>query len=75
MWLQGEEGTAFAGNLLQAVDEAEALEFRRLHLKLRRSYRNSELAKGLVEMVAQLEVERDRLRNALEQLGTLGEPR
>ncbi len=45
------------------------------HMRLRRNYRASERAKGLVETLAQLEVQRDRLLGALDQLSQMGEAR
>jgi hypothetical protein len=74
-WLQGAEGTPFAGDLLPWVNRSEAQDMMERHLRLRRNYRASERAKGLVETLAQLEVQRDRLLGALDQLSHLGESR
>ena len=67
--LWGGETTSFAESLIQAPDEEEALRLRTLHLKLRRTYRNSDRARQLVGMMAQLEVQRGRLVNAFSQFG------
>ncbi|HLF05498.1 MAG TPA: IPT/TIG domain-containing protein, partial [Dehalococcoidia bacterium] len=55
-WLQGAEGTPFTGNLLPWVNRSEAQDLMDRHMRLRRNYRASERAKGLVETLAQLEV-------------------
>jgi hypothetical protein len=73
--LLGDENTPFAGNLLEASDEAQAAQWRELHLRLRRDYRRNEKARTLVAMLTQLEVQRDRLLNTLGQLGDTGETR
>ncbi|MFH0768223.1 MAG: hypothetical protein V1932_01490, partial [Chloroflexota bacterium] len=67
--LWGGETTYFAESLIDAPDEEEALRLRALHLKLRRSYRNSDRARQLVGMMAQLEVQRSRLVDAFSQFG------
>jgi hypothetical protein len=74
-WLQGAEGTPFAGDLVPWVNRSEAQDLMERHMRLRRNYRASERAKGLVETLAQLEVQRDRLMGALDQLSHLGESR
>ncbi len=65
--LWGEETTAFAECLIRAADENEALQFRTLHLKLRRTYRSSDIVKQLVDMMTQMAVQRDRLSSAFSQ--------
>ncbi|MSQ05908.1 MAG: hypothetical protein EXR54_00715 [Dehalococcoidia bacterium] len=75
MWLQGAEDSPFAGDLLPGVDRSEAQEMLERHMRLRRNYRASERAKDLVETLAQLEVQRDRLRGALDQLSQMGDAR
>jgi hypothetical protein len=70
-----EDGTPYAGDLLRGLDQGDALKARELHLRLRRTYRRSERANALVGMVAQLEVQRESLLSALQQLGGLGEAR
>ncbi|MEK7353409.1 MAG: IPT/TIG domain-containing protein [Chloroflexota bacterium] len=65
--LWGEETTAFAECLMHAIDEQEALQFRDLHLKLRRTYRSSDTVKRLVDMMTQMAVQRDRLSSAFSQ--------
>ncbi len=67
LWLHGEESTTFAGPLIEANDEPEALRLRALHLRLRRTYRNSDGARQLVGIMSQIEVQRDRLLNVLRQ--------
>ena len=67
LWLWGEDNTSFAAPLIQVLNENEALASRALHLKLRRTYRNSERAKQIVSMMTQIEVKRDRLVNAFSQ--------
>ncbi|MBI2852924.1 MAG: IPT/TIG domain-containing protein [Chloroflexi bacterium] len=67
--LWGEEPTAFPESLIQASEEREALEFRSLHLRLRRAYRNDDRARQLVAIMAQTEVQRTRLTNAFSQFG------
>jgi len=42
-----------------------------LHLKLRRSYRNSDKSKQMASLLTQLEVQRSRLLNAFSQLSRL----
>ena len=66
-YLWGEETTRFAESLIRAQDEKEALQFRVLHLRLRRTYRNSDTVKQLVDMMTQLAVQRDRLSSAFSQ--------
>jgi hypothetical protein len=68
IWLCGEETTSFAGPLIQAQNEKQALQLRALHLKLRRSYRSSGRARQLAEAIAQLELKRDRLVNAFAEI-------
>jgi len=67
LWLWGEDNTSFAGPLIQVLNENEASAARSLHLKLRRTYRNSDRARQLVSMITQVEVQRDRLVNAFRQ--------
>ncbi|MBM3941721.1 MAG: hypothetical protein FJ316_02115 [SAR202 cluster bacterium] len=72
MWLRGADATPFAGELVTAPDQAGLQESLELHIRLRRNYRKNERAKSLVETLAQLEVQRDRLLGALGQLGQMG---
>ncbi len=67
LWLWGEDNTSFVAPLIQVLNENEALASRDLHLKLRRSYRNSERARQIVSMMTQIGVKRDRLANAFSQ--------
>jgi len=67
LWLWGEDNTSFAAPLIQVLNENEASAARALHLKLRRTYRNSDRARQLVSMMTQVEVQRDRLVNAFSQ--------
>ncbi|HLB27633.1 MAG TPA: hypothetical protein VJK47_00320, partial [Dehalococcoidales bacterium] len=67
LYLWGEESTAFGEPLIQVADEKEAARLRLLHLKLRRTYRNSDVAKQLIDMMTQLAVQRDRLSGAFGQ--------
>ncbi len=71
VWLWGDDTTSFAGPLIQAADEREALKLRGLHLKLRRNYRNNAKAKDVVGTMTQLEVQRSRLLNVFSQFGRL----
>ena len=71
IWLHGAETTSFAGPLIQAQDENEAVQLQALHLRLRRGYRKSERVRQLVVMIAQLEVQRGRLVNTLNQFSRL----
>lgn len=71
MYLWGEESSAFGEPLIRVADEKEAARFRLLHLKLRRTYRNSDVAKQLIDMMTQLAVQRDRLSGAFGQFDTL----
>jgi hypothetical protein len=70
-----EDGNPYAGDLLRGLNQGEALNARELHLRLRRTYRRSERANALVGMIAQLEVQRESLLSALQQVGGLGEAR
>ena len=67
LWLWGEDNTSFAAPLIQVLNENEASAARALHLKLRRTYRNSDRARQLVSMMTQVEVQRYRLVNAFSQ--------
>ena len=67
LWLCGEDDTSFAGPLMHVHNENESSVVRTLHLKLRRTYRNSDRAKQLASMMTQVEVQRDRLVNAFSQ--------
>jgi len=67
IWLWGEDNTTFAVPLVQVLNENEASAARDLHLKLRRTYRNSDRARQLVSMMTQVEMQRDRLVNAFSQ--------
>lgn len=66
-YLWGTETTTFAESLMQAEDEKEAVQFRALHLRLRRNYRNSDGARQMVSVMTQLEVQRGRLVTAFSQ--------
>jgi hypothetical protein len=67
LWLCGEVDTSFAMPLICVHNENESSIARTLHLKLRRTYRNSDRAKQLASMMTQVEVQRDRLVNAFSQ--------
>ncbi|MBI4304275.1 MAG: hypothetical protein HY665_08080, partial [Chloroflexi bacterium] len=69
--LWGEETTSFAGPLIEELDEQEASQSKALHLRLRRTYRNSDRARRLLGMMTQVEVQRQRLVNAFSQLGRI----
>ncbi len=69
--LCGEEPTSFAGPLIEAPDEKEALRLRALHLRLRHTYRISSGPRQVVGMMTQLGVQRDRLLNVLSQFSRL----
>jgi hypothetical protein len=71
MGLYGDQNSAFAGLLAKAPGEAEVQQLRALHLKLRRTYRNSDKLKELVSLITQLEVQRNRLLNAFSQFNRL----
>jgi hypothetical protein len=71
LWLWGDEATSFAGPVIQALDEEEALQFRALHLKLRRAYRGSNTSSQVASMITQLEVQRSRLLDILSQFSHL----
>lgn len=68
-WLYGQEASAFAGPLVRAGDENEALRFREVHLRLRRNYRRNEGARALTELIATLEVQRGRILRTFSQVG------
>jgi hypothetical protein len=68
-WLSGEATTLFAGHLILAQDEKEALELRAVHLKLRRTWRNSEKARQVSTAITQLQLKRNELLNAFSQFG------
>jgi hypothetical protein len=68
-WLSGESSTPFAGHLILAQDEQEALQLRSLHLKLRRTWRNSEKARQVSSAITQLQLQRNELLNAFNQFG------
>ena len=69
--LYGTANTPFEGLLAQAPGEKEAVLLRMLHLKLRRSYRNSDKSKQMASLLTQLEVQRSRLLSAFSQLSRL----
>ncbi len=69
--LFGEQNTPFAGPLVRATAEQNTANFRTLHLKLRRSYRNNDKARDVVGMITQLDVQRSRLLNAFSQFNRL----
>jgi hypothetical protein len=69
--LYGAANTPFEGLLAQAPGEKEAVLLRMLHLKLRRSYRNSDKSKQMASLLTQLEVQRSRLLTAFSQLSRL----
>ncbi len=71
LWLSGEETTSFAGPIMQASSEEEALRLRSLHLKLRRAYRDNNKAREVASMLTQLEVQRSRLLSFFSQFGRL----
>jgi hypothetical protein len=73
LWLSGEDTTSFAGPIMQASSEEEALRLRSLHLKLRRAYRDNNKAREVASMLTQLEVQRSRLLSFFSQFGQLKE--
>jgi hypothetical protein len=70
-WLYAEEATSFAGQLILAHDDKEALRLQALHLRLRRTWRNSSQARQIAAMITQLEMQRGRLLNVFSQFGRL----
>jgi hypothetical protein len=68
-WLCGEETISFAGQLLLAPDDKEALRFQALHLRLRRTWRNNSQARQIAAVITQLEIQRSRLLNVFSQFG------
>ncbi|MBN1366366.1 MAG: IPT/TIG domain-containing protein [Dehalococcoidales bacterium] len=68
-WLSGEGNTSFAGHLILARDEKEALDLRNIHLRLRRTWRNSEKVRQVTSAVTQLQLQRNELLNAFSQIG------
>jgi hypothetical protein len=70
-WLCGEEMTSFAGQLILAPDDKEALRFQALHLRLRRTWRNNSQARQVAPAITQLEIQRSRLLNVFSQLGQI----
>jgi hypothetical protein len=70
-WLCGEDTTPFAGQLLLAPNEKEALKFQALHLRLRRTWRNNSQARQIAAILTQLEIQRNRLLNVFRQFGQI----
>ena len=68
LWLSGEDTTSFAGPIMQASSEEEALRLRSLHLKLRRAYRDNNKARDVASILTQLEVQRSRLLSFFSQI-------
>ena len=68
-WLSGDVNTVIAGRLILAHDEKEALQLRATHLKLRRTWRNSEKARQISSSITQLQLQRGELLNAFSQFG------
>jgi hypothetical protein len=69
--LKGEETTSFAGPIIRASSDEEALRLRSLHLKLRWAYRDNNRAKEIATMLTQLEVQRRRLLIFFSEFGRL----
>jgi hypothetical protein len=69
--LYSEKPLPFAGLLIQVMNEQEALNFRALHLKLRRDFRNNDRIKVVVTSIIQMEVQRNRLINSFKQFNRL----
>jgi len=69
--LYGEQTTVFSGLLVFCAAESIASDMRSTHLKLRRTYRNNESASAVINTLAQLEVQRNRLLNAFSQFSKL----
>lgn len=67
IFLWGTESTSFAVPLISAPDEDKIIQYRNVHLKLRRAYRTNARAKQIVGMITQLEVQRSRLASAFSQ--------
>jgi len=68
-WLSGESNTLFSGHLISTQDEQEAQQLRTIHLKLRRTWRNSEKIRQICSSITQLQLERSELVNAFNQFG------
>ncbi len=68
--LYGQETTPFAGPLISVPDEKQALDYRNLHIILRRKYRQDEQAKSLAQMIMQAELLRTRLLKILSSIDT-----
>jgi hypothetical protein len=66
-WLCGDEPTSFAGQLILAPNEKEALRYRALHLKLRHTWRNDSRARQVAAMITQEEIRRSRLLSVFSQ--------
>jgi hypothetical protein len=73
LWLIGEDITSFAGPIIPASSEEEALMLRSIHLKLRRAYRDNNKAREVASTLTQLEVQRSRLLSFFSQFGQLKE--
>lgn len=67
--LYGTPNTPFEGLLVQTFAEQDAEQMRVLHLKLRRTYRNSDLSKQMASLLTKLDVQRTRLLNAFSHIG------
>jgi len=72
MGLYGDQNTAFPGLLAKAPGDTEVQQIRALHLKLRRGYRNNDKLRDLVNLISQMDVQRNRLINAFSQFSKLG---
>jgi hypothetical protein len=69
-WLCGNESTSFAGQLILAPDEKEALRYRAIHLKLRQNWRNDNRARQVAAMITQEQIRRSRLLSIFSQFGS-----
>jgi hypothetical protein len=70
LWLWGADFTSFAAPLIAVIDDAQAVKYRNVHLRLRRTYRTSNRARQVASMITQLEVQRTRLLSSLSQLAS-----
>jgi hypothetical protein len=69
--LYGTPNTPFEGLLALTFVVQDAEQLRGLHLKLRRTYRNSDLSKQMANLLTKLEVQRARLLTSFSHLGQI----
>jgi len=70
IWLWGSGSTVFNFPLLSTANEEEYNRCRGVHIRLRRSYRNSQRARQIASMITQLEVQRSRLISSFSQFAS-----